>query len=97
VTAWRETRAGACDAEASVLAHALAALEDAHAVLENRRRDQPCSELRGTASLLRGEQAAIEREAQALRASPAGGGGFPLSITTRHPRRLPALTKEQPR
>lgn len=92
---WREAQASALDAQAAVIAAALAALDDAEAVLEQRARDRPLGELRALAASLRAEASEMTADARQLRAHGTGrdGRGFPLQLTapatTRHPRGAP--------
>jgi hypothetical protein len=88
--AWRTAVADAFDEQAAAIAVALEELDNVHAILEARGRDKACAELRALAARLRSEASAIVSEARALRAGPAQRDGFPLAITTRHPRPVAA-------
>ena len=92
---WRESQATALEEQAGELDAAIAAIAVAHDVLESRRRDQPCTELRQATSMLRGEANAIRSEASALRVSPDRDAGMPMALTTRHVRRRRPDTREE--
>jgi hypothetical protein len=93
---WREAVADALDEQAAAITAALAELDNVHEILQERGRDKLSTELRGFAAGLRSEATDLTSEARALRAGPAKRDGFPLALTTRHPRRAIAAAVADP-
>jgi hypothetical protein len=82
---WRDSMANALDDQANTVDIAHDALQHAITVLEQRNRQDACTELWAAASTLRLERDTITSEASALRVTPSREQ-LPMTLTTRHPR-----------